>query len=183
MKNLPLINITDCFSKKDIVIKLNLPQKGNSYKIIEEYIITNNLDTLHFDQKRSKEFTLKLLKFVQCVRMNLWHYNGSKKEKITCSYSCSNTHFRSGVNDPNYKTGDNYRTKCFLYHKKECIICGENKIVAVHHYDENHDNNEIDNLIPLCPTHHQYVHSRYKDEVLDKIKLYITEFKRSTIPD
>lgn len=62
MKTLPLIDITDCFSKKDIVIKLNLPQKGNSYKIIEEYIITNNLDTLHFDQKKKQRVYSKITK-------------------------------------------------------------------------------------------------------------------------
>jgi 5-methylcytosine-specific restriction endonuclease McrA len=63
-----------------------------------------------------------------------------------------------------------------MYHKKECVICGENKIVAVHHYDENHNNDSIENLIPLCPTHHNYVHSRYKDEVIDTINKYREEF-------
>lgn len=56
------------------------------------------------------------------------------------------------------------------------MICGENKIVAVHHYDENRKNNSIENLIPLCPTHHQYVHSRYKEEVMDKINKYRNQF-------
>ena len=43
----------------------------------------------------------------------------------------------------------------------------------VHHYDENHYNNDPRNLIPLCPTHHQYVHSRYKDEIICTIDEYI----------
>lgn len=111
------------------------------------------------------------------MKLNSQHLNGHPKEKMTCSHSCSNTYFRSGVNNPNHKNGDNYRTICFHYHKKECIICGEDKIVSVHHYDENHDNNEITNLVPLCPTHHQYVHSRYKDLVQDKIDEYIAQFK------
>lgn len=49
-------------------------------------------------------------------------------------------------------------------------------IVAVHHYDGNHDNNSPENLIPLCPTHHQYVHSRYKKLVQEKIDYYRSEF-------
>ena len=62
MKNLPLIDITDCFSKKDIITKLNLPQKGKSYKIIEQYILENNLDTTHFDVKKSQRVYNKITK-------------------------------------------------------------------------------------------------------------------------
>ena len=101
----------------------------------------------------------------------------SPREKMTCSHSCANTYFRSGINNPNWKE-NTYRTTCFLYHKKECIICGENKIVEVHHLDENNKNNSPNNLIPLCPTHHQYWHSRYKVEIEQKVIDYITEFNR-----
>jgi hypothetical protein len=65
--------------------------------------------------------------------------------------------------------GKNYRTICWSHHKKECIICGEDKIVAVHHYDHNHYNNDVSNLIPLCPTHHQYVHSSHKNLIEERI--------------
>lgn len=93
----------------------------------------------------------------------------------TCSYSCSNTYFRSGENNPNWKESS-YRTTCFLYHKKECIICGEANIVEVHHMDEDKENNTPSNLMPLCPTHHQYYHSRFKDIVFDKIIQYQNSF-------
>jgi len=94
-------------------------------------------------------------------------------EQITCSYSCSNLHFPRN----NSKKYTNYRTICFKYHKKECIICSENKIVAVHHANEDHTDNRPENLIPLCPTHHQYVHSRYKEDVMDKINNYVENYK------
>lgn len=94
------------------------------------------------------------------------------KTQVTCSHGCSNTHFRSGENNGNYK-GEHYRTVCFDTHEKKCIVCGEDKIVAVHHYDENHNNNDIYNLIPLCPTHHQYVHSKYKDLVQPIIDVWV----------
>lgn len=97
------------------------------------------------------------------------------KEGITCSYGCSNSYFRSGENNPNWKS-TSYRSTCFLYHEKKCVACGEEKIVAVHHMDENKNNCSPSNLIPLCPTHHQYVHSRYKDEVLPMIKEYVKKF-------
>jgi len=105
-----------------------------------------------------------------CPVCNTTYY----KDGATCSYACSNTYFRSGENNGRFKSGSsNYRTICFLHHEKKCIVCGEDKIVAVHHYDHNHKNNDPENLIPLCPTHHQYVHSNYKDEVLYIIEEYV----------
>jgi len=56
------------------------------------------------------------------------------------------------------------------------LVDGENKIVAVHHYDHNHDNNDPKNLVPLCPTHHSYVHSRYVDEVQPAIDEYVKNY-------
>lgn len=103
---------------------------------------------------------------------------GSPKEKSTCSYSCSNSYFRSGLNNPNWKE-ESYRSTCFLSHKKECVVCGENKIVEVHHLDEDKNNNRIENLIPLCPTHHKYWHSRFKSEIEKIVLNYIEDFKNS----
>lgn len=95
------------------------------------------------------------------------------KSGVTCSYSCSNSYFRGGENNPNW-SGNNYRKICFDNHGKKCIVCGEEKILSVHHINENHDDNRPENLVPLCPTHHQYVHSKYKEEV----QPYIDEFIR-----
>ena len=95
-----------------------------------------------------------------------------KHSKGTCSYSCSNVLF-AHLRNPDKSVG--YQTLCFRYHEKKCIVCGENKIVAVHHYDHDHSNNDVENLIPLCPTHHQYVHSRYKNEVQDIIDEYVND--------
>ena len=99
-------------------------------------------------------------------------YNISKG---TCSRSCANTHFKRGDQNGNW-SGNNYQSICFTFHEKKCIICNERNIVAVHHYDHNHDNNDPANLIPLCPTHHIYVHSRYACEVLPAIEKYVEEF-------
>jgi hypothetical protein len=98
-----------------------------------------------------------------------------KESKGTCSYSCANIYFRSGESNGNWQ-GNSYKSICFLHHDKKCVVCGENKIVAVHHYDYDHSNNDPANLIPMCPTHHQYVHSRYAKEVLPIIEEYIKEW-------
>jgi len=99
-----------------------------------------------------------------------------KSSKGTCSHSCSNKHFKDLRNKPEkYKQ---YSTICWKNHKKECIVCGENKIVSVHHYNENHNDNSPENLIPLCPTHHQYIHSRYRNEIIDIVEKYKEKFTR-----
>jgi hypothetical protein len=119
-----------------------------------------------------------------CPNCNL-EFQPKRSDQVTCSRACSNTHFRSGENHYLYdETKTNYRTKCFAVHEKKCIVCGEDKIVAVHHYDENHENNDIENLIPLCPTHHSYVHSRYRDlvqPIIDEWRDKFIEFGHSPI--
>jgi 5-methylcytosine-specific restriction endonuclease McrA len=70
----------------------------------------------------------------------------------------------------------NYRTICFKNHKKICVVCGEDKIVTVHHMDEDHQNNDPKNLVPLCPTHHHYWHSKYRELIRTKVEEYINNF-------
>lgn len=97
------------------------------------------------------------------------------KKGATCSYSCANKLFRTGENNGNWNP-DSYRTTCFAHHKKECVVCGESKIVEVHHMNEDKSDNRPENLVPLCPTHHQYFHSKYRNEVEPKIRQYLCEY-------
>ena len=103
-----------------------------------------------------------------------------KTSKGTCSKGCANTYFRSGEENGNWK-GTQYQTICFIHHKKECVVCGEQNIVEVHHLDEDRTNNDPSNLIPLCPNHHQYWHSRFRHLVENKVYSYIAEWKK-TLP-
>ena len=107
----------------------------------------------------------------------LRHGNKDFNKQVTCSYACSNKLFRSGPKNGNWKE-ETYRSTCFYYHKKECIICGEDKIIEVHHLDENKNNNKPENLVPLCPTHHQYWHSRYKNLIEQQVYDYIKNWSR-----
>lgn len=107
------------------------------------------------------------------------------KEGITCSYSCSNKHFRhKRKGGARYKptkeliASGKYREICFRFHEKSCIVCGEDKIVAVHHIDEDHTNNDPENLVVLCPTHHCYIHSEYADEIRPYIEDYFCKWDR-----
>lgn len=103
------------------------------------------------------------------------------KTSTTCSYACSNKHFRVGPGNGNWKE-DYYRSTCFHYHEKKCVVCDEVNIVTVHHLDENHENNDPSNLIPLCPTHHQYWHSSFKHLVEEIVLNYIEKWKSGRPP-
>lgn len=98
-----------------------------------------------------------------------------KVSKGTCSKACANKHFRSGEDNGNWK-GTAYRSICWQHHKKECVVCKEDKIVTVHHMNEDHNDNRPENLVPLCPTHHQYLHSRYRKEIIDIVEDYVYKY-------
>lgn len=92
-------------------------------------------------------------------------FGRERTKKVTesrfCSRSCANNR-QEYWND----NATNYRTLCFQNNPKACRICGFDKIVVVHHMDENHHNNAINNLIPLCPNHHEMFHSKHKEEIV-----------------
>ena len=42
----------------------------------------------------------------------------------------------------------------------------------VHHFDHNHSNNDPTNLVPLCGTHHGYMHSRFRHLIEEQVNSY-----------
>lgn len=109
------------------------------------------------------------------------YQSGDRYGKTTCSYSCANTFFRSGEQNGAYKCNrvKKYQEICFEHHKYECVICGENLIVAVHHYNHDHNDNRPENLVPMCQTHHQYMHSRHRHLIEQRVDTYVEQFVRS----
>lgn len=56
-----------------------------------------------------------------------------------------------------YEESGNYRRKAFLTYPHQCELCGYNEdedILQVHHIDENRQNNNVENLMILCPNCH-----------------------------
>lgn len=123
--------------------------------------------------KHEKACNKNPVNFKECPVCKKTH----SKKGITCSYSCSNKMFRTGTNNGNWKD-DSYQSTCFFHHGKRCLVCGEEKIVAAHHVNNNHNDNRPENLVPLCPTHHQYVHSKHKDEIQPIIENYLSNYLR-----
>jgi len=68
-----------------------------------------------------------------------------------------------GENNPHYKNGNYigeslYRKIAMDNYKQECSICGRMDDLEVHHIDKNHKNNQLNNLVILCPRCHSWVH-------------------------
>lgn len=86
---------------------------------------------------------------------------------VFCSHSCAasynNSHYRTGENNPNWNNfGSSYKRKAKEAYKPKCVICDESDedVLEVHHLDNNHSNNDLDNLIILCSNHHKKLHRR-----------------------
>ena len=82
---------------------------------------------------------------VQCVSCNDYFFVEEReslfpsKEKYFCSRKCSNSE-GGKAKAKKHHTDDvaHYATVAWRYHDKKCVVCGEEKIVAVHHLNENH---------------------------------------------
>lgn len=73
-----------------------------------------------------------------------------------CSRECGNRH--KNISYTNNVDSTAYRRNAFNYYPNECELCGykeEIKILEVHHIDENRNNNDIKNLMILCPNCHK----------------------------
>lgn len=170
--------VAESVSKSEVARKLGKFPNGGGLRTVDMLVSMYNLDTSHFSQKAAiDKFNRKYELIQKTCPVCGKHFSerkGHKKEKITCSRGCSNTYFRSGKNNPNWKDDVSewgYRKICFSKWKKECIICGFDKVVDVHHLDHNNKNNDINNLIPLCPNHHMMLHTKkYNEEIVAEIK-------------
>lgn len=44
----------------------------------------------------------------------------------------------------------------------ECVVCGKNEGLHIHHKDKNSSNNQINNLVVLCEVCHKKTHMRVR---------------------
>jgi hypothetical protein len=157
-----------------------------TYAKIKTFINDNNINTSHFPDnpsniKRILYPTIK--KNCPICQTEFETKSGHPREKNVCSRSCANTYYRSGNLHPNHKNDSDLNGKesyviiCFRHHEKKCVCCEEKNIVEVHHYDGNKKNNIPENLVPLCPTHHRYWHSRFRYLIINKVDEYIMKFR------
>jgi len=76
-----------------------------------------------------------------------------------CSRECGNLH----KNQLRKEAGEwdnslNYRLRAFENYEHKCAVCGwdeDERVLEVHHLDEDRSHNQLNNLIILCPTCHK----------------------------
>ena len=109
--------------------------------------------------------------YVQCAYCGKMIYRApsrltkSQTGFFYCSRECGNLH----KNQLRKLTGEwdnslNYRLKALNVLEHKCIVCGWNedeRILEVHHIDENREHNNIKNLCILCPTCHRKITLQY----------------------
>lgn len=72
------------------------------------------------------------------------------------------------VKSQNYKKWYELDMEDYKKITKSCVVCSFDKIVALHHLDENRKNNSRENLVGLCPNHHQMFHNfQFRKEIRD----------------
>ena len=157
------------YSIRSVLLFLGWPSNGKHAQKLKQLIKELNLSVSHFGKKPIEKKWNEVSKECPVCRKEFLTLENHPREKTVCSHGCANTFFRSGSDHPNWnddrqtvrKSTTVYRRICFSYYPFECLVCGENKVVEVHHLDKNHENNKIENLVPLCPTHHDYMHFGY----------------------
>ena len=78
-----------------------------------------------------------------------------------CSRECGNRHKNQlRAENGEWDNSLNYRLKAFEKLPHYCAVCGwkeDERILEVHHKDEDRTNNALDNLCILCPTCHRKI--------------------------
>ncbi len=54
---------------------------------------------------------------------------------------------------------ENLRSEIITKCNNRCCVC-QTPFIIIHHIDENSANNDVDNLVPLCPNCHSQAHSK-----------------------
>ena len=83
----------------------------------------------------------------------------NKSGYFYCSRNCGNLHknlIRKESGE--WDNSKSYRIKAYEAYEHKCAVCGwdeDERVLEVHHIDENRENNKIENLCILCPTCHK----------------------------
>jgi hypothetical protein len=155
---------------RQVCAALGYSENGRNTAAVNVFCRDNNIDISHFTQNGSPRLT-PIVKQCLCCGKDFDATRGKRKTQTTCSHKCANTYYK-----PNKKeetTRHTYALAARNAGMTSCCICGEADLVDIHHIDHDRNNNSLDNLAPLCPTHHMYLHRGKADLIFDKFVEYL----------
>jgi len=127
---------------------------------------------------KKKFFKGKIIVCKRCKRSIKHHAKGY------CA-GCYNTVFHlDRAKACNYKRNFGLGLEEYRSLTQKCLICGFSHVVDLHHLDHNRKNNSKENLIPLCPNHHQMLHKlEFAEKIKDLLKRILQAKKEQTTLD
>jgi len=167
---LHLINKSLCLVS--VTTALGYSNHGRYTKMLRDFCIENNINISHFTLNGlyPSEFLERV-----CPQCSKTFTYKKSEEKKTCSHACANIYFAYKQGAKNKKDGSTSYAdalkKYFIANNFniKCCVCDETKILDVHHVDEDRLNNEINNLVFLCPNHHSAYHRFNDSHTIDAI--------------
>lgn len=114
---------------------------------------------------KSKRIELRCANCDKIIKKSASKLKNSKHKKYFCDRKCKDIAQRLGgvkeIQPSHYKDGEYvYRKNALAFYVNECACCRYDEyleILEVHHIDRNRKNNNLDNLIILCPNCHRKI--------------------------
>jgi hypothetical protein len=135
-----------------------------------------NSNKIEFKNHTQKTLELEARNCVHCgSQFHVSVHDKNKYKVLTCSSACSGAYPEYIKKRVKAKVGE--ATSYPIVAKRAgmiaCCICGESEVLDIHHLDEDSSNNDINNLVPLCPTHHAYMHRGKSDLIFSTLLEYL----------
>jgi len=157
------------YSLKSLCSVIGYSDHGRNTGALATFCKERGIDLSHFTSNGKVRYTTITKICPQCGTS--FTTNAGPKEKHTCSRTCANNYFKQAKKTE--ITPDQYAYRAKQVGMTSCAICGESTLVDIHHIDHDRNNNNLDNLVPLCPTHHMYLHRGKADLIMDRLIKYL----------
>lgn len=159
-----------------VCLALGYSSHGRNTGALNIFLKAKGLEFKNYSIK-TQEFGVK--ECVHCGKAFKFSIHDKTASKVlTCSKACSGAYPLFIRNRVDAKIGaepTHYITIANRAGLTTCCVCEEKEVVDIHHLDEDSTNNSLDNLIPLCPTHHAYMHRGKSVLIIDKILKHLDE--------